>query len=147
MGNNWKQYIVINSSLNMSAGKLGAQVSHASMAFLTRQIQNSIIYNKDGVIKSEVSMSKEMYDNWINGIFTKVCLDGKNESFMQKFVNKLESNGFKENVDFFKIIDVGTTEFNGIPQWTCIGFKPLDTSREDVKFIFKRLQLYHKNIV
>ena len=37
----YKQIIVVNKELNMSPGKFGAQVSHASMAFLTTMIQNS----------------------------------------------------------------------------------------------------------
>lgn len=36
-----KQVIVVNKDLKMSGGKLGAQVSHASMAFLTTMIQNN----------------------------------------------------------------------------------------------------------
>lgn len=35
----YKQVIVVNKELNMSGGKLAAQVSHGSMAFLTRMIQ------------------------------------------------------------------------------------------------------------
>lgn len=142
MENNWKQYIIINSSLNMSAGKLGAQVAHASIAFLTRQMAKSVIYDDNEIVKCEIEVSKDLYENWLKGIFVKVCLDGKNETYMQKFVEKLEANGFKENVDFFKIVDIGTTEFNGVPHWTAIGFVPLDAGREDVKSLFKRLQLY-----
>ena len=43
-----KQTIVVNKELNMSPGKLSAQVSHASMAFLTTMIQqgtNKILIN------------------------------------------------------------------------------------------------------
>ena len=36
----YKQVIVVNKELSLSRGKFGAQVSHASMAFLTRMIQN-----------------------------------------------------------------------------------------------------------
>ena len=36
---NWKQIIIARKDLNMSPGKLAAQVSHASMAFLTNQIR------------------------------------------------------------------------------------------------------------
>ena len=37
----YKQIIVVNKELNMSKGKMAAQVSHASMAFLTRMIQKN----------------------------------------------------------------------------------------------------------
>lgn len=37
----YKQVIVVNKELGMSGGKLGAQCSHASMAFLTRMIQRN----------------------------------------------------------------------------------------------------------
>ena len=35
----YKQVIVVNKELNMSKGKMAAQVSHASMAFITKMIQ------------------------------------------------------------------------------------------------------------
>lgn len=38
---NYKQVIIVNKELNMSKGKMAAQVSHASMAFLTRMIQGA----------------------------------------------------------------------------------------------------------
>ena len=37
----YKQIIIVNKELNMSKGKMAAQVSHASMAFLTRMIQKN----------------------------------------------------------------------------------------------------------
>ena len=36
----YKQIIIARKDLDMSAGKLAAQVSHASMAFLTNEIRN-----------------------------------------------------------------------------------------------------------
>lgn len=38
----FKQIIIARKDLNMSPGKLAAQVSHASMAFLSRMIRNNI---------------------------------------------------------------------------------------------------------
>ena len=38
----YKQLIIARKDLNMSSGKLSVQVSHASMAFLTRMIINNI---------------------------------------------------------------------------------------------------------
>lgn len=37
----YKQVIVVNKELGMSVGKMSAQVSHASMAFLTRMLQRN----------------------------------------------------------------------------------------------------------
>ena len=39
----YKQVIVVNKELEMSHGKMAAQVSHASMAFLTRMIQKNTL--------------------------------------------------------------------------------------------------------
>ena len=64
-----RQLIIARKDLNMSAGKLAAQVSHASMAFLTAPLRNAkgdkkmknalltltseygIIYNKEKLFK------------------------------------------------------------------------------------------------
>ena len=40
---NTKQIIIVRKDLNMSKGKMAAQVSHASMAFLTYNLRNSAI--------------------------------------------------------------------------------------------------------
>lgn len=45
----YKQIIVVNKELNMSKGKMAAQVSHASMAFLTRMIQANTRKVADGL--------------------------------------------------------------------------------------------------
>lgn len=45
----YKQIIVVNKELNMSKGKMAAQVSHASMVFLTRMIQANTRKVADGL--------------------------------------------------------------------------------------------------
>lgn len=42
-GRMYKQIIIARKDLNMSAGKLAAQVSHGSMAFMTKMIKNNTI--------------------------------------------------------------------------------------------------------
>ena len=42
----YKQIIIARKDLNMSPGKLAAQVSHGSMAFLTSMIRNKATYNE-----------------------------------------------------------------------------------------------------
>ena len=142
LSRDWKQYIVINKSLNMSKGKLAAQVSHASLAYFLQTIRKNVISRDGETVKVLASFPADLYDGWIDGVFTKVCLEAKNEAQMEKTVQKLEAAGFVEGEDFFKIIDAGTTEFNGQPTWTCIGTRPLDGTDERVKGVFKRLQLF-----
>lgn len=45
----YKQIIIARKDLNMSAGKLAAQVSHASMAFLTTIIRNNTVKRYDNL--------------------------------------------------------------------------------------------------
>lgn len=197
-----KQTIVVNKELHMSPGKMSAQVSHASMAFLTTMIQKSAkqvllngikrypVYQADGVpqgykrtdlsqwanqarqdnkdcfyarpidannpcgelqlcepeyvYESTVQMDKDLYEDWIGGIFTKVILEAKNESQMQKVVDKAIEAGLVEGRDFFCIRDACLTELTPDEtgtRWTCIGFRPLPP--DVIGPITKRLQLYH----
>lgn len=197
----YKQIIVVNKELSMSPGKFGAQVSHASMAFLTTMIQknthkvliNGISYHpcyasegkiqrykrddlnrwaeeartrgekcfytrpidKDhpcGVLElcepeyeyqSVLFMDKNLYEEWLGGIFTKVVLEAKNEAQMQKTVDKAIAAGLVEGRDFFCIRDACLTELTPDEtgtRWTCIGFRPM--SAEDIDPVTKRLQLY-----
>lgn len=196
-----KQTIVINKGLGMSPGKLAAQVSHASMAFLTTMIQQGTkkilingvrrypcytpqgekqLYKRDDLRKwaeesraqdkdcfyakpiyennpcgdlmlcepeygyeSTVRMDQSLYEGWIGGIFTKVCLEAKNENQMQKVVDKAKETGLIEGRDFFCIRDACLTELTPDEtgtRWTCIGFKPLPD--EIINPITKKLQLY-----
>lgn len=143
----WKQYIIVNKGLGMSAGKMSVQVGHACQAFLTRGIQNSVI-DRDpvtNIVTCQLLVDGEMFDNWLAGVFTKICLQVKNEYQMERVVERLIENGFIEGVHFFKIIDIGTTEFNGEPHWTCIGLIPMDSTREDLRKALKGLQVYRDN--
>lgn len=134
-----KQLIIARKDLNMSAGKLAAQVSHASMAFLTSEMRNRDKINrqyKDGEWIGYTflyQMDKETYEEWICGIFTKVVCEAKNRTQLLKVVELANTFGLKENVDYFIIKDRCLTELqpeeideNGIGRTiTCIGFRPL----------------------
>lgn len=149
-----KQVIVVNKGLNMSKGKMAAQVSHASMAFLTRPFYNdrNNMYKKPVIDQDTNSRSGWAYTlyvdddvaEWMDGSFTKVILEVKNENGLEKVVQKAIENGLVENKDFFKIIDEGRTEFNGEKTWTCIGFKPMVSEKIDV--VTKKLQLFKDTI-
>ena len=148
----YKQVIVINKELNMSSGKLAAQVSHASMAFLTRMIQrnarivvdrNDLGYKVNHSYNVNFDIDKDLYEQWLGGLFTKVNLAAKNENQLKKIVEKAKEAGMTEDVDFFCIRDACLTELTPDEtgsRWTCIGFRPMDASEIDP--ITRKLQLY-----
>ena len=147
----YKQIIIARKDLNMSAGKLAAQVSHASMAFLTNAIRNewskNTTYFKGNEYKTyysvELTFDKDLFEQWIDGEFTKCVLKAKNKSQLLKAKTLAEEMGMTENEDFFCIYDNCHTELtpedNG-RTLTCIGFKPMDS--EVIDKIGKKYQLY-----
>ena len=147
----YKQIIIARKDLNMSSGKLAAQVSHASMAFLTNTIRNewfkNTTYFKGNEYKTyysvELTFDKDLFEQWIDGEFTKCVLKAKNKSQLLKAKTLAEEMGMTENEDFFCIYDNCHTELtpedNG-RTLTCIGFKPMDS--EVIDKIGKKFQLY-----
>ena len=149
----YKQIIIVRKDLQMSIGKICSQVSHASMAFLTNAIRNDwskwVAYgdNEDGSDKiyysAELTFDKDLFEQWINGEFTKCVLKAKNKSQLLKAKTLAEEMGMTENEDFFCIYDNCHTELtpedNG-RTLTCIGFKPMDS--EVIDKIGKKYQLY-----
>lgn len=147
----YKQIIIARKDLNMSAGKLAAQVSHASMAFLTNAIRSDWSMNKTyfkGIgyktyYAVELTFEQDLFEQWIIGEFTKCVLKAKNKSQLLKAKILAEEMGMTENEDFFCIYDNCHTELtpeeNG-RTLTCIGFKPMDS--EVINKIGKKFQLY-----
>lgn len=97
----------------------------------------------------EINMrfDRDIYEQWVGGIFTKIVCEAKNKNQLMKAVRIAEELGLKENKDFFIIRDCCLTELepeefdeNGIGRTiTCIGFAPMDTSI--VEKISKKFQL------
>lgn len=197
-----RQLIIARKDLGMSPGKLAAQVSHASMAFLTNLIKSNtkkymdpefrkmrvydpsyaLLYNEQRMVlyrhpdlynwceeaynqgkeyfyiketptdskytkklelvnredityhyTTEFQMDLDLYDNWINDIFTKTVCEAKNRNHLLKAVDKAKELRLEEKKDFFLIKDNCLTELepeeideNGVGRTlTCIGFRPL----------------------
>lgn len=142
----YKQIIIARKDLNMSPGKLAAQVSHASMAFLTTRMReycelpdkcdfmsDGHQYKYNNYVKCPVFVTEDCYNEWIKGSFTKIVCGAKNKNQLLKAVKIAEELGLKKDEDFFLIKDNCYTELepeeideNGIGRTlTCIGFKPL----------------------
>lgn len=135
----------------MSTGKACGQVAHASMAFLTNMIRDNYsrwLSDSGTYYTSEVTFDKDLYEQWIDDIFTKVVLEAKNRNHLLKAKTIAEEMGMVEGKDFFLIKDCCKTELepeeideNGVGRTlTCIGFKPMDS--EVIDKISKKYQLY-----
>ena len=146
----YKQLIIARADLNMSPGKLSAQVSHASMAYLTNIIKKHFVEDKHAEQNYSlfIEIDKGIYDNWINNLFTKVVLRAKNKNGIEKAIKLANELGMVENIDYFLINDSCRTELtpefideNGVGRvTTCIGFKPM--SEEIIDKIGKKFQMY-----
>ena len=146
----YKQIIIARKDLNMSPGKLAAQVSHGSMAFLTSMIRNKATYSEaycfdgyDKIYMANLVFDKELYEQWINGEFTKCVLQAKNKNQLLKAKTMAEDLGMIEGKDFWLIRDNCHTELEPEEDGrtlTCIGFRPIDS--ETIDKIGKKYQLY-----
>lgn len=145
----YKQIIIVRKDLEMSIGKICSQVSHASMAFLIEAIRNDWtqwlinIGEPHEYYTSEITLKKDLFEQWINADYTKCVLKAKNKTQLLKAQKLAEEIGLKENEDFFKIYDLCRTEIEPEDDGktlTCIGFKPLPAETADK--IGKKFQLY-----
>lgn len=158
----YKQVIIARKDLNMSPGKLAAQVSHGSIAFLTTMLRETsmpivkrvfrewgdrTVYPDDNEIVSydcECVIDKETYEQWVCGAFTKVVLAAKSKNNLLKAKTMAEELDMKEGTDFFCIYDNCLTELEPEEEngrtLTVIGFRPMDSSVINV--IGKKFQLY-----
>ena len=131
----------------MSPGKLAAQASHGSMAFLTQMIRENA-KKIDSVYLAVLELEPDLFEQWIQGAFTKTILEAKNRNQLLKAKTMAEEMGLKEGQDFFLIRDNCYTELepeevdeNGVGRTlTCIGFRPMDADVIDQ--IAKKYQLY-----
>ena len=145
----YKQLIIARKDLNMSTGKLAAQVSHASMAFLTNIIKENLSFVRVDSEKNphcylEIEVDSGIYDEWLNGSFTKIVCQAKNKNQIMKAVTIAQELGLVEGKDYFLIRDNCLTELEPEDEdgrtLTCIGFVPMDSSI--VEQISKKFQLY-----
>ena len=86
MEKHFKQLIIARRDLNMSPGKLAAQVSHASSAFLIEMIRDSWPEKAQGFYQVNYRLDKDVYDNWINDGVTKVVCGARNRGKLEKAI-------------------------------------------------------------
>ena len=144
----YKQIIIARKDLGMTPGKLAAQVSHGSMAFLTNMIRKNVCaipyaINPNGGYQVRFTIDEDLFDEWIDGEFTKCVLQARNKNHLLKAKTMAEELGMKEGEDFFCIYDNCHTELEPEEDGrtlTVIGFRPIDS--EIIDKIGKKYHLY-----
>ena len=122
-----KQVIILRKDLNMRKGKMVAQGSHASMKVILDLMKSEMLmtstsdYYADEVEVRTLSLPNESaLKDWINGIFTKVCVSVDSEEELIGIYETATSMGIPCSM----IVDAGLTEFGGVPTKTAVAIGP-----------------------
>lgn len=117
-----KQVIVVRKDVKMPAGKILAQVSHASMATILRLVKTTTangIETRSFTLNPTNDVDRAVQE-WLDGSFTKVVVGVETEDELLQLYADAEALG----IPCSKIVDSGRTVFNGIPTLTCCAFGP-----------------------
>jgi len=136
-----KQVIVIRKDLNMSAGKLSAQVAHASLCSFINSTQVTMDCYDGSTICSLDIPNKSAVKDWINGSYGKVVVYVKSEQQLKNIYKKAK----EKNLPCSLIQDEGRTEFNGVETFTTLGIGPCYI--EDFENITNKLRLFTGEII
>lgn len=135
-----KQVIIIRRDLKMRRGKEISQGSHASMAFITRRLQKSVLHSSLAFGALPHASAKDLFSSieweWIEGIFAKVCCQVRNEIELKELYEKAQAAGIEAHL----IEDSGLTEFGGVPTITALAIGP--DLNEKIDPITGHLELY-----
>lgn len=119
-----KQVIILRTDLNMRKGKMVAQGAHASM---------KVFLDAGGIMASDngpdffcFPTDFEM-EKWIEGAFTKVCVQADSEAHLVSLYEKAREKGLRCSI----ILDSGLTEFNGVQTLTAVAIGPNESSKID----------------
>lgn len=123
MSDTIKQVIVMRTDLNMPKGKLVAQGSHASMAFITRRLDPTCCYHPS----SSFVMLSDVEQRWLDESFIKIVLKVKSEQELLSIRDAAVDSG----VTCHLVTDDGRTMFDGVPTNTCIALGPDYAERID----------------
>lgn len=138
-----KQVIVVRKDLNMTKGKMIAQGAHASLAVILRMMRNG-----EGHVDHSPDINNGYYnlvlrvkegselDDWLRGIFKKICVSVSSEEELLSIYEKAKSRGLPVEL----IQDSGLTMFGGVPTYTCLAIGP--ATEEDIDLITGSLKLF-----
>lgn len=140
-----RRLFIMRKDLNMSAGKLAAQVAHCAEAYWIRGLRQAIKPLDDySGYEIHSLINKEIVDEYVNDIFTKTICEAKNKNHLLKAKELADDIGLIENEHYGLIYDKCLTELE--PEeldgttLTGIWFCPL---KDDIAhYISKKYQLY-----
>ena len=124
---NTKQVIVMRADLRMRRGKEIAQGSHASMAFITKQVS---------IVSHRVNTLTPVQIEWLASSFRKVCVRVDSEAELLLLQALAKQAGLFTHL----VQDNGLTEFGGVPTYTCLAIGP--DYDEKIDPITQHLRLY-----
>lgn len=129
-----KQVIVMRKDLNMRRGKEIAQGSHASLSFISREL-DAPKTSTNKLCFFSLALTHVEYE-WIAGSFKKITLQVDSEKDLMDVASEARKAGLTVHV----ITDSGKTEFNGVPTKTCLAIGPDYSDKIDP--VTKHLKLY-----
>ena len=109
----YRRLFIMRKDLNMSPGKLAAQVAHCAEAYWTNSIREwgALIYGENpAYYEYSVYIEKDIFEQYINASFTKTICGAKNKYQLLKAKTKAEELGLMEGIDFGLIYDNCLTE-------------------------------------
>lgn len=129
----YRRLFIMRKDLNMSPGKLAAQVAHCAEAYWTHKLRGNIanVYT-DGSCACITRLTVKEFNEYVCGTFTKTICQARNKNHLLKAKEMALSLGLNENEHFGLIYDKCLTEL--IPEepdgttLTGIWFCPLEDS-------------------
>lgn len=110
-----KQVIVMRTDLNMPKGKLCAQASHASMAFITRRLRPLHAKGLSHVVN--LFTAEQM---WLADSFVKIVVKVDSEEELLS----IKADAEAAHIECHLVTDDGRTMFDGVPTNTCLAIGP-----------------------
>lgn len=104
-----RRIFIVRKDLNMSTGKISAQLSHCAELYWLHKIQNELFKGEDKYYADLIFDINEV-EKYINGSIVKTVCQAKNLRHLLKAKTLAEELGLKEGYDFGFINDKCLTE-------------------------------------
>lgn len=106
-----RRLFIMRKDLHMSTGKLLAQVSHCAEAYWTRELRRLAKSDENGsVYQATVQIPKDIFEQYVCGIFTKTVCEAKSKAHLLKAKAKAEELELIEGEQYGLIYDNCLTE-------------------------------------